>query len=146
MGSLGAKIVLPDGLVPLAAQPWQGANYWWGGKQDVANAMMTMNNPVLATANTTLSFDLVYDTEDQWDFIGSRSPPRRRHLGHHHQYQHHLHAQRVLDRRDQRLPGRSVRRGLGGFTNYNASWPDPEVETSVCPSTPARTSSCACGT
>ena len=37
----GAKIELPDGAAPLAVPVWQGDHYWWGGKADLANGMMT---------------------------------------------------------------------------------------------------------
>ncbi len=130
LGDRGAKIVLPDGAVPLAAPPWQGTHYWWGGKQDVANARMTMVNPVAATANTTLSFDLVYDIEDQWDYMwvqvsangGStwdtitNTNTTCTHVA---DWIGGLYG----------FPDDMCAVGLGGFTNYNASWPSPEVET-----------------
>ena len=61
----GAKIVLPDGVSPLPVPIWQGDYYWWGGKEDLANAMMTTVAPVAIPAGgATLSFDLAYDIED----------------------------------------------------------------------------------
>ena len=49
---------------------WQGENYWWGGKADQANGMMTTAAPIAIPAGgASLSFDLVYDIEDQWDFL-----------------------------------------------------------------------------
>jgi len=68
----GVKIQLPNGQAPLPLPPWQGSYYWWGGKQDLMNAMMTTKNPIAipATATTaTLSFDLAYDIEEDWDFL-----------------------------------------------------------------------------
>jgi hypothetical protein len=67
----GAKIELPDGILPLAAEPWQGSYYWWGGKEDVANGMMQTVNPITlpVSPTATLSFDLAYDIEEAWDFL-----------------------------------------------------------------------------
>ena len=41
----GVKIPLPNGAAPLPVQPWQGSYYWWGGKADLANGMMTTQEP-----------------------------------------------------------------------------------------------------
>ena len=67
----GLKIPLPDGAAPLPAQPWQGSFYWWGGKADLANGMMTTKNPIALPAGSaiTLTFDLLYDIEPEWDFL-----------------------------------------------------------------------------
>ncbi len=67
----GVKIPLPDGAAPLPAQPWQGSFYWWGGKGDLANGMMTTKNPIALPAGSaiTLTFDLLYDIEPEWDFL-----------------------------------------------------------------------------
>ncbi len=125
----GAKIMLPTGQVPLAVAPWQGSYYWWGGKLDQSNAMMTTKNPVAIPAGvTTLSFDLVYDLEDQWDFLW---------------------VQVSLDGKNWAtltntntscvhdpgwigglygFPDDLCAAGLGGLTGYNANWPDPETQ------------------
>ena len=34
----GVKIELPTGQAPLPVPPWQGSNYWWGGKADQPTA------------------------------------------------------------------------------------------------------------
>ena len=67
----GVKIPLPNGAAPLPAQPWQGSYYWWGGKADLANGMMTTKNPIAIPAGSpaSLSFDLLYDIEPAWDFL-----------------------------------------------------------------------------
>ncbi len=66
----GVKIELPDGQAPLAVPVWQGSNYWWGGKADQVNSMMTTAAPIAIPASgAELSFDLVYDIEDQWDYL-----------------------------------------------------------------------------
>jgi immune inhibitor A len=66
----GAKIELPSGHVPLSVKPI--GNYgWWGGKSDLMNSMMTQKTAVSLPAgkSATLSFDLSYYVEDQWDFV-----------------------------------------------------------------------------
>ena len=66
----GAKIELPDGQAPLPVPVWQGDYYWWGGKADLANGMMTTAAPIAIPAGgATLSFDLAYDIEEEWDFL-----------------------------------------------------------------------------
>ena len=65
-----AKIELPDGVSPLAAPVWQGDYYWWGGLEDLANGMMTTSASIAIPARgATLSFDLAYDIEPEWDFL-----------------------------------------------------------------------------
>lgn len=68
----GVKIQLPAGQAPLSKQPWQGSYYWWGGKADVANGQMTTKNAIAipgSATTATLSFDLAYDVEGDWDFV-----------------------------------------------------------------------------
>jgi immune inhibitor A len=67
----GAKIQLANGVLPLPAPVWQGNFYWWGGKADLINGMMTTNAAIAipAGAAATLSFDLAYDIEPAWDFL-----------------------------------------------------------------------------
>ncbi len=66
------KILLPTGQAPQSIQPWNGQYYWWGGKNVLLNAMMTTNAAVtIPTTATmaTLSAEMVYDTEYEWDFL-----------------------------------------------------------------------------
>jgi immune inhibitor A len=65
----GVKIELPDGQLPLAVPLWQGDYYWWFGKQDVTNSMLTTKDPIAVASGDELTFDLVYDIEDEWDFL-----------------------------------------------------------------------------
>ena len=60
----GVKIELPAGQSPLPVPPWQGKNYWWGGKADETNSMMTTAAPIAIPAGgASLSFDAVYGIE-----------------------------------------------------------------------------------
>ena len=68
-GYRGVKIPLPDGMVPLSVQPG-GSYQWWGGKEQLVNAMMTMRNPInIPGGGAALSFDLAYAIEEAWDFL-----------------------------------------------------------------------------
>ncbi|MEW6585115.1 MAG: M6 family metalloprotease domain-containing protein, partial [Nitrospirota bacterium] len=65
----GVKISLPDGAMALPVQPI-GSYQWWGGKENIANAMMTLNNPIdIPGGATALSFQSSYDIESEWDFL-----------------------------------------------------------------------------
>jgi immune inhibitor A len=66
-----AKIQLPNGSTPLPVTPWAGSYFWWGGKLDLANGMMTSNSAIALTSGTTatLAFDITWDIEDQWDWL-----------------------------------------------------------------------------
>jgi immune inhibitor A len=126
----GAKIQLPTGAVPFAVPVWQGSYYWWGGKDNVANGMMTTKNPIAVPAGATLSFDLVYEIEDQWDFLWVQGSDdagvtwktitnTNTVCTHDPSWIGELYG----------FPADMCAAGIGGFTNYNASWPDPETET-----------------
>lgn len=65
----GVKITLPDQTSPLPVQP-VGNYEWWGGKENSANAMMTLVTPLnIPGAGATLSFDLAAALETGWDFL-----------------------------------------------------------------------------
>jgi len=128
--SRGVKIVLPDGVLDLAVPVWQGDYYWWGGKKDLANAMMTTKDPIALTGATTytLSFDLVYDIEDEWDFLWIQASEdgttwdtltnENTQCEHDPDWIGGLYG----------FPDDLCGAGLGGFYGYNANWPDPEVQ------------------
>jgi uncharacterized repeat protein (TIGR01451 family) len=122
----GAKIELPDGNAPLAVPPWQGSHYWWGGKQDEANASMTTKTAISMTGGTTatLSFDLVYDIEEAWDFlwvqVSTDNGATWKTLSNTHTSCTHV-AEWIGD-----LYGMD---GQCGFTGYNHDWPAPEAQT-----------------
>lgn len=64
------KIVLPDQKVQQPVQPI-GRDAWWGGMEDLANAMMTLTTPLnpIPAAGATLRCDLAYNIEEGWDFL-----------------------------------------------------------------------------
>jgi immune inhibitor A len=65
----GAKIVLPDGLVPTPVRP-RGRYQWWGGKTSMNNARMTLRSPLAIPAGgAQLSFAATYDIELEWDYL-----------------------------------------------------------------------------
>ena len=129
----GVKIELPDGRIELPVPVWQGQYYWWGGKTDLANAMMTTAEPLDLSAATaaTLTFDLVYDIEEEWDFLwvqvsedGVTWP-----------YSYTLTNANTQCVHDPSwigqlygFPDDLCGAGIGGFTGYNANWPDPEEQ------------------
>ncbi len=125
----GAKIELPDGLIDLPVPIWQGDYYWWGGKADLANAMMTTAAPIAIPAGgATLSFDLVYDIEEAWDFLWIQASEDGTNwttlTNAHTQCDHDPDWIGGLYGFPEDLCGA----GLGGFTSYNHDWPDPELQ------------------
>jgi immune inhibitor A len=66
----GVKIHLEPQRIPLPIKPKAGSYQWWGNDQNLANAAMTTKNPIAIPAGgATLSFDITYNIEDQWDFL-----------------------------------------------------------------------------
>ena len=129
----GVKIVLPKGQIELPSPVWGGDYYWWGGKTDLANASMTTADPIDLTAATaaTLTFDLAYDIEDEWDFLwvqvsedGVTWP-----------YSNTLTNANTQCVHDPSwigymygFPDDLCAAGIGGFYGYNANFPDPETQ------------------
>ncbi len=128
----GAKIVLPDGVLSLAVPVWQGDYYWWGGKKDLANARMTTKEPIAIPAEgATLSFDLVYDIEDEWDFLWVQVSED----GETWNVEDTLTNENTQCVHDPSwigglygFPEDLCGAGLGGFYGWNENWPDPEVQ------------------
>jgi immune inhibitor A len=131
----GAKIELPDGQLPLAVPVWQGSYYWWGGKQDLANGMMTTASAIaIPGTGATLSFDLAYGIEEGstggWDFLWVQASDDGGATW------------KTLTNGNTRcdhdpswiggmygFPEDMCAANLGGFTGYNASFPNPDTET-----------------
>ena len=67
----GVKIELPDGSRAAAGAACIGSYYWWGGKANLTNAMMTTKSPIAIPAGAAprSTFDLAYDIETEWDFL-----------------------------------------------------------------------------
>lgn len=129
----GGKIVLADQSTPQDVPIWQGSYYWWGGKKDVSNAMMTTANPVAIPAGATaatLSFDLVYDIEDYWDFLWVQVSSDGGTT-----WETLTNANTICTHDPAWIgslygfPDDLCGAGIGGFTTYNANWPDPELQT-----------------
>jgi immune inhibitor A len=125
----GGKIVLPDGQAPLAVLPWQGEYYWWGGKADQINSKMTTKAAIAIPAGgATLSFDLVYDIEEQWDFLWVQASEDGA------TWTTLTNANTRCDNVSEWIgglygfPDDLCAAGIGGFTGWNANWPDPELE------------------
>jgi len=128
----GAKISLLDGVLDLPVPIWQGDYYWWGGKENLSNAMMTTKDPIAIPAEgATLSFDLVYDIEEEWDFLwvqvsedGVTWNVTDALTNENTQCEHdpgwigELYG----------FPDDLCGAGLGGFWGWNENWPDPEVQ------------------
>jgi len=131
----GVKIVLPEGVLDQPVPVWQGDYYWWGGKENLANAMMTTVDPIAIPAGgATLSFDLVYDIEDEWDFLWIQvsTVPSPEPSG--------VDWDTLTNENTQcehdpswiggyyGFPVDLCGAGIGGFYGYNENWPDPEVQ------------------
>jgi len=129
----GVKITLEDGVLELPVPVWEGNYYWWGGSEDLANAMMTTKNPIDLTGapTATLSFDMVYDTEDEWDFLWVQVSPDGVNWDP---------ADTLTNANTQCVhnsgwiggaygfPEDLCGAGIGGFYGWNPSWPDPDEE------------------
>ncbi len=128
----GARIELPDGTFELPVSVWQGDSYWWGNQKDAANAMMTTVDPIaIPEAGATLSFDLVYDIEDEWDFLwvqvsedGVTWDPNDTLSNENTKCEHDSGWIGGLNG----FPEDLCAAGIGGFWGWNENWPDPEVQ------------------
>ncbi len=131
----GVRIDLPKGEAPQAVPVWSGSNYWWGGKGDVMNSMMTLNSASAiqvpaAPATTSLTFDLVYDIETEWDFMWVQASPDDGTTW------TTLTNSNMICAHDPGwigglygFPDDLCGANLAGFSGYNANWPDPELQT-----------------
>jgi immune inhibitor A len=132
----GAKIELPDQIVTLPVPVWQGSNYWWGGKLNSSNAAMTTKIPVaLPSGSITLTFDTAYGIEANpdgsgWDFLWVQVSTNAGTTW------NTLTNTNTTCTHDPQWVGGSYGfptdlcgAGLGGFTDYNANFPDPNTET-----------------
>lgn len=125
----GAKIELPDGVLDQPVPVWQGNYYWWGGKENLANAMMTTKDPIAVTEGMTLSFDLAYDIEPGgWDFLWVMASPDG-------DTWVPLTNENTQCETDPDwigplygLPDDLCAAGLGGFYGHNLSWPAPDTQ------------------
>jgi immune inhibitor A len=126
----GVKIELPTGQAPLPVQPWQGSNFWWGGKADQTNSMMTTAAPIAIPAGgAELSFDAAYGIETEWDFMWVQASEDGT------TWTTLTNANTTCDHDEGWIGGLNgfpddlCAAGIGGFTDYNASFPSPDTET-----------------
>jgi immune inhibitor A len=125
----GAKIELPDGVLELGAPVWQGDYYWWGGKQDLSNAMMTTKDPIAVTEGMTLSFDLAYDIEDGgWDFLWVMASPDGENWVPLTNENTQCETNPSWIGPQYGFPDDLCAAGLGGFYGHNPSWPAPDTQ------------------
>ncbi len=66
----GVKIRLPDGRAASPVAPL-GKYQWWGGRQELANSMMTLAGPLSLPASSpaALNFQTAYNLETGYDFL-----------------------------------------------------------------------------
>ena len=128
----GAKIPLPDGVMPFAVQP-TGNYQWWGGKDNLLNAMMISKDPIPVPAGgATLVFSSAYGIETEWDFlwVAAGTSPTDMSTWHVLTNTHTVctHAPEWIGGA-YGFPDDLCAAGMGGFTDYNASFPDYGTET-----------------
>lgn len=128
----GVKIELPKGAAPLPVGPASGSNMWYGGGKALMNSMMTLKSPIPVPAEgATLNFKLVWDLEDQWDYMwvqastdggttwNTLSNPTVQSCTHVAEWIGGLYG----------FPNDLCAAGIYGYTNYNKSWPAYEPQT-----------------
>ena len=122
----GLKIPLPAGAAPLPAPVWQGSNYWWGGKADVANGSMKTAQPITLSAGSsyTLTFDIAYGIETEWDFLWVQASTNGGTT-----WNTLSNTHTICTHDSSWIGGEYGMDGKCGLTDYNASFPDPDAET-----------------
>jgi immune inhibitor A len=126
----GVKIDLPQGEMPQPVTP-NGSYYWWGGKQDQTNSRMTLKDAIAVPAGgATLSLNLAYEIEPGWDFLWVQASPDNGTT-----WNTLTNSDTVCDHETgwigelNGFPADLCAAGMGGFTDYNASYPDFDAET-----------------
>lgn len=65
-----ARIELEPHIFDLPLDPWSGEHFWWGGGDLQALGSMLMADPIqIPEDGATLSFDMAYSIEYEWDFL-----------------------------------------------------------------------------
>ena len=130
---MGSRSSCRTGSRPLAGASLAGNYYWWGGKADLVNAHDDhARRPIAIPAGgATLSSTCAYGIETEWDFLWVQASIGGWHdLEDPDQRQHHLHARPGAGSAAlYGFPEDLCAAGIGGFTDYNASFPDSETET-----------------
>lgn len=121
----GVRIDLEDGLTPHPVAP-NGAYEWWGGNRDETNSEMTLLTPISlpASPTATLSFNLAWDIEEQWDFLWVQVSNDNGLT-----WQTLSNGDTTCGHSDSWIGGLNgfpedlCAAGIGGFTGTNAAWP-----------------------
>ncbi len=126
----GAKIQLADQIFDLPVAPL-GSYQWWGGNSNQTNAMMTTQTPIaIPSAGVTLVFSTAYGLETAWDFLWVQASTNS---GTTWNTLTNTHTSCVHDPSwiggQNGFPVDLCGAGLGGFTDYNANFPDYDTET-----------------
>ena len=143
----GSRLSCRPAQVPLPVPVMAGPNYWWGGKADQTNSMMTTAAPIAIPAGgASLSFDWSTTSKTVGLPVGAG-------LGGWHHLEDPDQPQYPCTHDPGWIgglygfPEDLCAAGIGGFTDYNANWPGPGVRRpSTWPRSPARAFSCASGT
>ena len=122
----GIKIPLADGAIPLPVPVWAGSYYWWGGKADVANPAMTTAQPISLPvgSNYTLTFETAYGIETEWDFMWVQASTNGGTT-----WNTLTNTNTTCTHVSGWIGDLYNMDGECGFTDYNASFPDPDTET-----------------
>ena len=125
----GAKIELPDGGMNLPVPLWQGARYWWGGNEELANATMTTRTSLfLPPGGAKLAFETAYGMEAGSDFLWvqiSVDGATWTTLTNANTTCEHLAGWTGAANG---FPDDLCAAGIGGFTGYNRSYPAPDAQ------------------
>ena len=126
----GVRIQLADGLTPHPVSP-NGVYQWWGGNRDQTNSEMTLITPVALPASpaATLSFNVAWDLEDQWDFLwiqlSTDNGANWHTLTNADTICNHV-SDWIGGEYD--FPNDLCAAGIGGFTGQNGAWPNYTTE------------------
>ena len=126
----GAKIVLPDGKIPLSVKPI-GSYQWWGGQDNNSNGLMIKKTPLAipSSGSTTLTFSAAFNIETGYDFLwvevsinngASWIPLTNSHTT-------STHATGWIGG-NYGFPQDLAAAGMGGFSGKSASWPNYQTE------------------
>lgn len=120
-----ARIELEDQVFDLPIEPWSGDHYWWGGAEVLALSAMQTADPIsIPDEGATLSFDMAYAIEDQWDFLWTMVSTDGFET-----FDIITNTNSVCTHDPAWIGQNYGLEGECGFTGANPSWPDPDTET-----------------
>lgn len=125
----GAKIELPDSGRELPVPLWQGARYWWGGNEELANGRMTLRKPILISPEgATLTFQTAYRMREGRDFLWVQASEDGA------TWTTLTNANMTCSHAADWIggaygfPDDLCAAGIGGFTGANPSYPAPDIQ------------------